>query len=345
MSPVNVAIVGAGRMGLTHYAIINAHPDVRVCAVVEPSAPLRTVLGKHVDAPMFADYTAMLKVAEPAALLISTPPASHVAILADGLQRGLHAFVEKPCTTSAGDARGLAERYDAAGLVHQVGYVNRFNDVFQECRRLVQGGAIGKVVRYKTEMLSRTVTAGNTSSGWRQTRQGGGGVTYEMATHAINLAAFILGPPARVGGSQLTKVFSTAVEDIVSTTLIHPAGLSGSLFVNWSDESVRKPTNTLELLGTEGKMVANQHGLQIYRTQTSDEFGLAAGWTTKYITQLATPVPFYVRGNEYTRQLWHFIARIRDRSVPSVCSMHDATDTLAVIERIFSDASASSDTP
>jgi predicted dehydrogenase len=343
MPAVNVAIVGAGRMGLTHYAIINAHPEVRVCAVVEPSTPLRTVLGKHVDAPVFADFMAMLRTEKPDALLVSTPPASHVSILNEALQRRLHVFVEKPCTTTAAAARELAELYDSAGLVHQVGYVNRFNDVFQECRRLVQAGVLGDVVRYKTEMLSRTVTSGNTSSGWRQTRQGGGGVTYEMATHAINLAAFLFGAASRVGGSRLTKVYSTAVEDIVSTTLVHRDGLTGTLFVNWSDESVRKPTNTLELLGTAGKIVVNQHGLQIYRTQASDTFGLEAGWTTKYITELAQPVPFYVRGNEYTRQLWHFVARIRDRSVPNVCNMHDAADTLAVIEQIFTDASAGGD--
>jgi predicted dehydrogenase len=337
MSKVNVAVVGAGRMGLTHYAIINAHPDVRVCGVVEPSTAVRAVLGKYSDAPQFADLEKMMLACRPDALLVSTPPASHAEILSAGLERRLHVFVEKPCTTTAADARRFAELYDAAGLVHQVGYVNRFNDVFAEVRRLMRAKTLGEIVRYRTEMLSRTVTSSNVSSGWRQTRKSGGGVTYEMAAHAIDLTGFLFGAADRVAGSRMTKVFSQAVEDIVSTTLVHPAGLTGTLFVNWCDESVRKPTNMIEILGTRGKIIANQHGMNVYLNETSQQAGLPAGWSSQYITALAKPVPFYVRGNEFTRQLWYFIDRIRDRSLTSMCSMHDAADTLSLIERMFAD--------
>ena len=339
-SPVDVAIVGAGRMGLTHYSLVNAHPDVRVCAVVEPSLPLRRVLGKFCQAPVFSDYHEMFDAARPVAVVVSTPPDTHHEIVAAAADRGLHAFVEKPFTLRSEQARQLARRYREAGLVHQVGYVNRFNDVFQFARRLVREGALGRVVRYRSDMHSRTVIAPVSSRSWRSARTSGGGVTYEMASHALNLAQHLVGWPSRVIGSRLTSVFSPEADDIVSSTLVHDDGLTGTLYVNWSDESVRKPTNPIEVFGDRGKLVANQHAVSMSLQQPWDALGLPAGWTTRYITDLAQPVPFYVRGNEYTNQLWSFIARIRGQAGETTCSFDDAADTLLTIERIFADAAA-----
>lgn len=339
-SSIKVAIVGAGRMGLTHYSLINAHPEVQVCAVVEPSLPLRRVLGKFCQAPVFSDYREMLDAARPAAVVVSTPPETHYEIVAAAADRGLHAFVEKPFTLQSHQARQLAVRYSEAGLVNQVGYVNRFNDVFQFAHLLVRDGALGRVVRYRSDMHSRTVIKPASSRSWRSARSSGGGVTYEMASHALNLAQHLVGWPARVIGSRLTSVFSPDADDVVSSTLVHDGDLTGTIYVNWSDESVRKPTNMIEVFGDRGKLVANQHSVSVSLHEAYGPLGLPAGWTTRYITDLARPVPFYVRGNEYTSQLWSFIAQIRRQPVDSTCSFDDAADTLLTIERIFADAAA-----
>jgi scyllo-inositol 2-dehydrogenase (NADP+) len=336
--PIDIAIIGAGRMGLTHYSLVNAHPAVRVCGVVEPSLALRRVLGKFCRAPMFTDYREMLDAARPTALVVSTPPDTHYEIVAVAADRGVHAFVEKPFTLRSDDARELARRFAEQGLINQVGYVNRFNDVFQFARRLVREGALGRVVRYRSDMHSRTVIAPVASRNWRSARSSGGGVTYEMASHALNLAQYLLGRPGCVIGSRLTSVYSPDADDVVSTTLVHDDGLTGTVYVNWSDESVRKPTNTIEVFGDKGKLVANQHSVSVSLHRPSEPFGLPAGWTNRYITDLAQPVPFYVRGNEYTNQLWSFIELVQAREGASTCSFEEAADTLLTIERIFTDA-------
>lgn len=340
--PIDVAIIGAGRMGLTHYSLVNAHPAVRVCGVVEPSLALRRVLGKFCRAPMFSDYREMLEAARPTALVVSTPPDTHFEIVSAAADRGVHAFVEKPFTLRSKDARELAGRFTEQRLVNQVGYVNRFNDVFQFARQLVREGVLGRVVRYRTDMHSRTIIAPVSTRSWRSARSTGGGVTFEMASHALNLAQHLLGWPKRVIGSRLTSVFSPNADDIVSTTLMHDGDLTGTLYVNWSDESVRKPTNTIEVFGERGKFIANQHSVSISLHQPYGPFDLPAGWTTRYITDLARPVPFYVRGNEYTNQLWSFLDRVQTREGKSMCSFDEAADTLLTVERIFADAANNS---
>ena len=42
---VNVAIIGLGKMGLSHFSIINAHHDVKVVGVCDSSGYVPTSLG------------------------------------------------------------------------------------------------------------------------------------------------------------------------------------------------------------------------------------------------------------------------------------------------------------
>jgi len=335
-NPLRVGIIGAGRMGITHHCIINSRPDVAVAAVADPSALVTKMLGKYTGVKAHKDYRGLLR--EPLdAVLVCTPPAANHEILAAVHERGLHAFVEKPFTLSAGHGRELAERFEASGLVNQVGYVNRYNDVFARAREMVADGLIGRVHRFRSEMYSSTIIREQGEEGWRSTHANGGGALYEMASHAIDLINFLFGKPDLVKGTSLTRVYSKAVEDVVSTSFLYEGGLSGSLYVNWSDESFRKPTNKIELFGEGGKIQADQHGMKVFLKAPSEKYGLRAGWNQLYITDLFSNVPFYLRGIEFTAQLYDFVDAIRDPGTRPRCTFADGAAALAVIDAMFAD--------
>ena len=44
---LRVALLGLGKMGISHLAILNAHPDVELAAVCDTSEYLLDVLGKY----------------------------------------------------------------------------------------------------------------------------------------------------------------------------------------------------------------------------------------------------------------------------------------------------------
>jgi predicted dehydrogenase len=336
---IRVGIVGAGRMGITHYAIINSHPDVEVTAVAEPSSVMRLFLDKSVKAATYKDAEAMFDKQALDAILLCTPPGLNYGILTAAHRKGLHAFVEKPFLLSVREGEELAALFDGSRLVNQVGYVNRFNDVFVAVKRYLQEGLLGEILRFRSEMYSSTVIREEAGEGWRSSHAKGGGATYEMASHAIDLINFLFGAPDKVAGSRLTQVFSKNVEDVVSSTFAYKSGCTGALYVNWSDASFRKPTNKLEVFGRRGKILADQHGLKLFLDHDDPERGFKKGWNTLYITDVFNPVPFYVRGVEFTAQLYHFIEKIKaaeDRR--TICSFADATATLAVIDEIFRDA-------
>ncbi len=338
---LRVGIIGMGRMGVTHYSIINSRPDVTVAATADPSMLINKLLGKYAGVQAYKDYKALLSEAKLDAVLLCTPPAANPEILDAVAQRGLHAFVEKPFTLSAKSGGAIASRFEAAGLVNQVGYVNRFNDVFAKTKAMVEAGLLGRVHRFRSEMYSRTIIRPQGEEGWRSTHASGGGAIYEMASHAVDLINFLFGRPDLIKGTALTTIYSKAVEDVVSSTFLYRNGLSGTLYVNWSDASYRKPTNKLELFGEEGKILADQHGMKVFLKAERPDWNLREGWNQLYITDLFSNVPFYLRGIEFTAQLYDFVDAIREKR-PTRCSFADATDTLRVIDDMFADWQATS---
>ena len=53
---VKVALIGAGKMGLSHLSILGAHPDVQVTGVSDTSKMVLDVLKKFTKFPCYVNY-------------------------------------------------------------------------------------------------------------------------------------------------------------------------------------------------------------------------------------------------------------------------------------------------
>ena len=338
MAKLNVAIIGFGRMGITHFSIINTHPRVNVTAVADTSSTILSLLTKYVGGVRtYTDHQELLDRESLDAIVVCTPPSLHYEIADAAAARNIHVFCEKPFTTNASHALNLATTFTAKGLRGQVGYVNRFNDVFKRVKLFLEYELIGNPVRFKSEMYSPTVLKRSGESNWRGSRQQGGGALFEVASHAIDLVNLLLGAPDKITGSYLSSIYSANVEDAVLSTFLYKNGSSGSINVNWSDSSYRKPTNKIELFGEKGKIIADQHALKIFLNDGNEDNKLVKGWNTLNITDVFTPVPFYVRGNEFTAQLYHFVDCIGDATIRNESSFREAAITMSIIDGIYQD--------
>lgn len=328
-----------GRMGITHYSIINSHPKVEITAVADTSKTTLQLLSKYIkNLSTFKNYESLLQSNLVDAILVCTPPSLNFEILKCAAKNNIHVFVEKPFSTKFSEAEKLSILFKEKGLVGQVGYVNRFNDSFIKAKELLESKIIGDVVHFKSEMFTRTVISNkNKESGWRALPQNGGGAVFEIASHAIDLINFFLGKPDNVIGTNLNSVFSSNVEDIVSTSLLYKDGTSGTLYVNWSEESYRKPAIKFEFFGNKGKIQVDQHGLKVFINNNNNVDLFRKGWNTLYSTDVYQNTPFYVRGNDFTRQLYSFADLILKEKDECVCTFEDGKHTLEVIEAMFND--------
>jgi scyllo-inositol 2-dehydrogenase (NADP+) len=329
-----VALIGVGKMGLSHLAILNAHPDVTVAAVCDRSGYLLDVLGKYGGFNCYSDYDEMLTAEKLDAVLVATPTKFHAPMVEKALQRGLHVFCEKPFVLDPAEGEPLVRVAEEKALVNQVGYVNRFVPSFEEAARVVRSGALGRVHHVRAEAYGPVVLK-PTGSTWRSTASEGGGALYDYACHALDLVNFVVGAPESVSGVLMASVFSKGVEDEVYCTLHFPGGASGQLAVNWSDESQRKASTKVSVWGTNGQVVVDRQECRIYlREQHLGLPDVRKGWTIRYATDLTPPVAYYLRGEDYTGQVDAFIRAIRDSRAPRLSTFRSALETDRVMQMI-----------
>lgn len=335
---IRVAVVGIGKMGVSHHALVNAHPDAELAAVCDSSSYVLSLLRKYTGVATFSDVDAMLNNVELDAVVVATPSASHAALVGTALDRGLHVFCEKPFTLEVSDAERLTAEAREWGLVTQVGYHNRFVGAFREVKALLDAGAIGRVTRVLGEAYGPVVLK-RKSGTWRSQRGQGGGCLYDYAAHVIDLLNWYLGEPAGVAGTVLGRVFSRETDDEVSSTLHYPQEATAQLSVNWSDESCRKMTTRITIWGTAGRIYADRQECQVYlRDGAPVPSDYERGWNVRYTTDLTEPVWFYLRGEEYSAQIDHFVQRIKSGSTAGINDFASASATDRAIAMMIADA-------
>lgn len=342
---VRLAVVGVGKMGLSHLSILNAHPQVSIEAICDSSGYMLDVLGKYTGVAGVDDYAAMLERVPLDAVVIATPTKAHYPMVRAAIDKGLHVFCEKPLTLSAAQSEELARLAAEKGVHTQVGYHNRFVAAFGEAHRLLELGAIGEVSHALAEAYGPVVLRPKGST-WRSRRSEGGGCLYDYAAHPLDLLSWYLGEPTSVAGTVLGHIFSADTEDEAYATLHYAGKVTAQLSVNWSDESYRKMSTKVTLWGSRGRITVDRQECQVYlRDTATPPEGYRHGWNVRYTTDLTAPVWFYVRGEEYSAELDYFVRSVSGMEIlehrATGNSFASAAVTDKVIELMIEDAAMS----
>lgn len=332
---IRTAMVGLGKMGLSHLSIVRAHPDIQLVAGCDSMAYLTDVLTKYSGLKCHDNFDRMLEQESLDALVVATPSKMHAAMVEKALNKGLHVFCEKPFVLDVGDGDRLVALAESKGLVNQVGYHYRFVGAFKEAARVVRSGALGQVHHVRAEAYGPVVLKPKGST-WRSAKSEGGGALYDYACHAIDLVNFVVGVPASVGGAVRHGVFSRDVDDEVYCSLHYADGASGQLSVNWSDESFRKMSTKISVWGTNGRLTADRQECQIYLREPHPGLpGTGKGWTVRYTTELSEEVWFYLRGEEYSGQIDYFAKSIAARRLDGENTFRSALQADRVVAMIL----------
>lgn len=336
---IRAGIVGLGRMGVSHLAIANAQPDVEIAAVCEPSGFVTAAVEKHAGLSCHKDHRKMIDAVPLDCVFVTTPTRFHFDMVHYALSAGLHVFVEKPFCLNPEDGKKLVELAGQKQVVNQVGYHNRFIGTFREARRLLEANGIGEVYHVLGEAYGPVVLKERGMT-WRSESSEGGGCLYDYATHVINLIQFLAGSPESVSGAVLKKIYSKNVDDAVYATLHFRNNMSGQLAVNWSDETYRKMSTRITILGKKGKIIVDAQELRAYFREDPLDNTYVRGWNTRWLTELSPPVQFYLRGEEYSAQIEYFIESIKSQRRDNINSFASAYATDYVADLIKNDAQA-----
>jgi len=232
-APLRVALVGYGLAGSAFHAPLIAATDGLELATIVTSSPERRerALSEHPGARLVPQAEAALGPDHDLAV-VATPNRTHLPLGLAALDAGLHVLIDKPLATSAADGRRLALAARERGRELSVFHNRRFDGDFLTGRRLINGGALGRVTRFENrfERWRPEPKAGS----WRErgAPEEGGGLLYDLGSHLIDQALALFGPATGVYAEIERRRPGVEADDDVFVALQHEGGVRSHLWAS-----------------------------------------------------------------------------------------------------------------
>jgi predicted dehydrogenase len=236
---LRAGLIGLGMMGRHHARVLSSLEGVELVAVADPGGDVHGVAGGR---PVLASVDDLITTGLDYCM-VAVPTAYHEQVGIALAAAGVHAMIEKPLAVDVASARRLAEAFEAAGLVGAVGHIERYNPSLQEARRRLAAGDLGQVYQVATRR-----------QGPFPARIADVGVVKDLATHDIDLTAWVTGQSYVSVAAQVAHRSGREHEDLVSATAMLSEGTIANHLVNWLSPMKERVTI---ITGERGTFVAD----------------------------------------------------------------------------------------
>lgn len=323
MAMLRVALIGCGRLGLeVHLPLLARRAEV--IALADSSDAALAAASALVPRAERCQRTSEVLALKPDAVVICTPTGLHAALALQAAAARIPFYVEKPIANNLAEARRLVGAAGEQEVPAAVGFNLRFHPFHQEARRLIEAGAIGRVIGARTVFTSDAPLPV-----WKEQRASGGGALLDLFSHDADTLAHLLGEPVESVCAQLA---SRASED--DTAWVECRFGSGAVAQSYVAFGA-PPSAVVEVYGDRGHLAIDRHnGLAVRHC-----CGVRGA-----VRELAGALREFLGGLPHLRAKlfapWHdvsyapalesFLACVRDRRTPRP-SLHDGMASLAVV--------------
>jgi predicted dehydrogenase len=122
---LRVGVLGVGYLGRFHAKIYAAMPDVELVGVADLNADAARTVAAQYGCQAHTDPQALLGKVD--AVSVVVPTVHHAVVARPYLESGVHMLMEKPIAPTLDESRALVELAERAGVIFQVGHLERFN--------------------------------------------------------------------------------------------------------------------------------------------------------------------------------------------------------------------------
>jgi scyllo-inositol 2-dehydrogenase (NAD+) len=317
MGEVRCAVVGLGRLGSRHaYNLAKNVKGASLVAVADVLPESAEKTARELGVPEWTtDAEAVIQREDIDAVVIVTSTDMHAPLAKKAAEAGKALFIEKPLSLDMEESRAIVEAVEKAGVYCEVGFMRRFDPAYQEAKRRIAAGDIGRPLYYKA--VSRDPQAPPESYIPRS-----GGIFVDMTIHDYDLARFLMEREVTEVTAMGSIVHSKEMEkyddvDTAVTYLRFEDGAAGDI------ESTRNSFYgydiRTEIIGTEGSLIIS--GVQRHpRVQVwkpgSGTYEIDPGFLERFETA-------------YLAEMVSFIDRVREGGTPAV-SVRDALAAQAI---------------
>ncbi|RYX96265.1 MAG: Gfo/Idh/MocA family oxidoreductase [Comamonadaceae bacterium] len=222
---LRIAVVGAGLGSAPHFksledlagsvdvAWVYARDPGRLAAMALPGGARRS-----------SRFEDILNDQSVKAVLVLTPPATHLELARALASAGKHVLVEKPLDVSLRKAVELVETCEANGVQLAVMLQHRLREAARSLKTLVDGGELGQLVSARASVRWWRPQSYYDQAGRGTLARDGGGVLMTQAIHTLDLLLSLTGLPDRVSGIATTSPLHTMECEDTAAALLHYAG-------------------------------------------------------------------------------------------------------------------------
>lgn len=236
MERVRTALVGCGKVGAIHAAVLSALPESEFVAACDASRERAVAVAARYGVKAYDDLGAMLDGSGAEAVVIATPHPLHAEAAIRAAGAGVHVLVEKPLASRLADCDAMLAAARAAGVTLGTVSQRRFTPPALRMREAIDAGKIGRPALGVALMFNWRDEAYYRSDPWRgRWETEGGGVLVNQAPHHLDLLRWFMGPIEEVSGAWANLNHPTIeVEDTAVATLRFRGGGLGSIVVSVS---------------------------------------------------------------------------------------------------------------
>ncbi len=265
-SAVRYGVIGTGMMGVEHIQNVQALDNAEVTAVSDPDATSRAAGAEAAgldDSAVFEDHRDLLASGLCDAVVLVSPNFTHVDILTDIIDTGVHFLSEKPLCTTVEDCRTVVDAADGYDGVAWMGMEYRYKPPIARLIEEVKAGAVGTV--HMVAIREHRFPFLDKVGAWNRFNRNTGGTLVEKCCHFFDLMNVITeANPVRVyasGGqsvNHLDELYDGETPDILDNAFVivdYDSGARGLLDLCMFAEG-SKNEQELAVTGDTGKVEA-----------------------------------------------------------------------------------------
>ena len=238
-STLRAGLVGIGMMGRNHARVLSSLDGVRLVAVADPDGDPHRAAG---STPVVGTLAELLEMGIDMAI-VATPTAFHLEAGLELADAGIPTMIEKPLATDVRESHLLVDAFETAALINAVGHIERCNPALLALRERLDNGELGEIYQVATRR-----------QGPFPHRVADVGVVKDLATHDIDLTAWVIRSPYRSVSAHTAHKSGRAHEDLISITAQMEDGTVASHLVNWLSPLKERVT---VVTGERGAFVAD----------------------------------------------------------------------------------------
>jgi UDP-N-acetyl-2-amino-2-deoxyglucuronate dehydrogenase len=263
-------IVGAGMIAAMHAAAIATLPGTRLAAVTDVDNGAAEAFAAARGCAAEPSLDCLLARPDVDVVCVCVPSGLHAEVGARAARAGKHLVVEKPIDVTLAAAGRLIDAARAAGVALTVISQHRFDPGLVELKRLLAGGALGRLVLGQASTKWYRTQAYYDSAAWRGTWAMDGGSLMNQGVHYVDLLRWCMGPVAEVTAMVATQAHQVEVEDTALALVRFCSGAVGTILS--STAALPGFPQRLEITGTKGTVVVEDGRIvrRAFGTQAGD---------------------------------------------------------------------------